>query len=45
MRVPLMKLHQLYAARAVAVRWNAVREIARWDAAIEARIKFIGSKP
>lgn len=40
-----MKLWQLYAARKVALKWGAVREVARWDAAIAARIIAIGAKP
>lgn len=40
-----MKLWQLYAAREVALKWRAMREVARWDAAIAARIVAIGAAP
>ena len=46
-----MKLHELYACRASALRfyksigYKTSREVMRWDAAIEARIAFIGSRP
>lgn len=40
-----MKLWQLIEARKIALSWRAMREVARWDAAIEARIQLIGSRP
>ena len=49
--IPGMKLHELYACRVQALTfinskgYRTSREVARWDAAIEARIVAIGATP